>query len=164
VDAAGRRLFIKASPSRQESDAERKGHESISRFYKVPRLRGTCYIGSWTVLAYDRWPHLDTDAGLLLDEISRADLTGDTTRLDECLTDVLSRYRDATSRTLRRAPLAETVGKLYRDRARLAAGSTAITGATSRGHSRTAPASALQSCPDLRWPSTGVSIVSTSPR
>lgn len=117
VDAAGRRLFIKASPSRQEADAEREGHQSISRFYPVPRLRGTRNIGNWTVLAYDRWPYLGTDAGLLLDEISRADLTGDTTRLDECLTAVLGRYRDVTSRTLRRVPLAETVGKLYRDRA-----------------------------------------------
>jgi hypothetical protein len=117
VDAAGLRLFIKASPSRQEADAERAGHERISRFYTVPRLRGTRSIGNWTVLAYDRWPYLGTDAGLLLDEISRACLTGDTTRLDECLTAVLGRYRDVISRTLRRAPLAATVGKLYRDRA-----------------------------------------------
>lgn len=117
VDAAGRRLFIKASPCRPEADAEREGHQRISRFYPVPRLRGTRSIGSWTVLVYDRWPHLGTDTGLLLDEISRADLTGDTTRLDECLTAVLGRYRDVTSRTLRHAPLAETVGKLHRDRA-----------------------------------------------
>jgi hypothetical protein len=117
VDAAGRRLFIKASPSRQEADAEREGHERISRFYTVPRLRGARNVGNWAVLAYDRWPHLGTDSGLLLDEISRADLTGDTTRLDECLTAVLGRYRDVTSRTLCRVPLAETVSKLHRDRA-----------------------------------------------
>jgi hypothetical protein len=117
VDTAGRRLFIKASPSRQEADAEREGHERISGFYTVPRLHVTRNVGKWTVLAYERWPHLGMDAGLLLDEISRAGLVGDTTRLDECLAAVLGRYRDVTSRTLRRVPLAETVGKLYHDRA-----------------------------------------------
>jgi hypothetical protein len=117
VDAAGRRLFIKASPVRQEACAEREGHQRISRFYTVPCLRGTRNIGNWTILAYDRWPHLGTDAGLLLDEISRTDFTGDTSRLDDCLTAVLGSYRDVTSRTLLRLPLAETVGKLHRDRA-----------------------------------------------
>jgi hypothetical protein len=117
VDVAGHRLFIKASPSKQEARAEREGHERISRFYPVPRLRGTCPIGRWTVLAYDRWPHLSLDAGLLLDEISHADIAGDTARLDECLTAVFGRYRQVISRTLRRATLAETIGKLYGDRA-----------------------------------------------
>ena len=117
VDVAGRRLFIKASPSRQEADAEREGYERIRTFYPVPRLHGTCLIGHWTVLVYDRRPHLSVDAGLLLDEVSHADLTGDTTRLDKCLAAVLGRYLQVIRRTLRRATLAETIGKLYGDRA-----------------------------------------------
>lgn len=117
LDYAGRRLFIKASPSRQEARAEHAGHARISRFYPVPRLRWVRRAGPWTLLAYDRWPHLSLDTGLLLDEISQADLTGDTLRLDECLTAVFSQYRDVISRTLRRATLTETIGKLYRDRA-----------------------------------------------
>ena len=117
VDVAGRPLFIKASPSRQEARAESKGHERISSFYPVPRLHGTRPIGRWTILAYDRWPHIDLDSGLLLDEISHADLVGDTTRLDECLIASFGRYRQVISRTLRCATLAETIGKLYGDRA-----------------------------------------------
>jgi hypothetical protein len=117
ADVAGRRLFIKASTSRQEARAEREGHERISAYYPVPRLHGTRTLGQWTIFAYDRWPHLNLDAGLLLDEISHADLAGDTARLDACLTDVFSRYRQVISATLRRATLAETIGKLYGDRA-----------------------------------------------
>ena len=117
ADVAGRRLFIKASPSRREAETERDGHERIRGFYPVPRLHGTRSIGRWTVLVYDLWPHLGVDTGLLLDEISHADLTGDSTRLDECLTAVLGRYRQVISRTLRRATPAETIGKLYGDRA-----------------------------------------------
>jgi hypothetical protein len=117
VDIAGRRLFIKASPSRQEAHAERDGHERISRFYPVPRLHGTRPIGHWTILAYDRWPQLSLDAGLLLDEISHADLACDTMRLEACLTDVFDRYRQVISHTLRYATLRETIGKLYGDRA-----------------------------------------------
>jgi hypothetical protein len=117
LDYAGRRLFIKASPSSQEARAEHAGHACISRFYPVPRLYGIRRVGHWTVLAYDRWPHLSLDTGLLLDEISHADLTGDTARLDLCLTSVFSRYQQAISRTLRRATIADTIGKLYGDRA-----------------------------------------------
>jgi hypothetical protein len=117
ADYAGRRLFIKASSNSQEARAEREGYARISRFYPVPRLHGTRRIGPWTVLTYDRWPHLSLDTGLLLDEISYADLTGDIARLDACLTAVFSQYRQAISRTLRRATLAETIGKLYADRA-----------------------------------------------
>lgn len=117
VDIAGRRLFIKASPSMREARAEREGHERISEYYPVPRLHGTRTFGQWTIFAYDRWPHLSLDAGLLLDEISYVDLSGDTARLDACLTAVLGRYRQVISHTLRRATLAETIGKLYGDRA-----------------------------------------------
>lgn len=117
LDYAGRHLFIKASPSSQEARAERAGHARISGFYPVPRLHAARRVGRWTVLAYDRWPHLSLDTGLLLDEISHADLTGDTTRLDACLTAVFSRYRQAISRTLRRAITADTIGKPYGDRA-----------------------------------------------
>src|SRR5487761_1307880 len=117
LDLAGVRLFIKVSPSSHEARAERAGHARISRFYPVPRLHGTRRIGHWTVLAYDRWPHVSLDTGLLLDEISRADLTGDTTHLDACLTDVFSLYQQVISSTLRHATLAETIGKLYGDRA-----------------------------------------------
>jgi hypothetical protein len=117
VDIAGRHLFIKACPTGLEAQAERAGHERIRGFYPVPRLHGTRRIGHWTILAYDRWPHLSLDAGLLLDEITHADLHGDTARLDACLTAVLCRYRQVISRTLRRATLTETIGKLYSERA-----------------------------------------------
>lgn len=117
LDLAGHRLFVKASPSRREAQAERAGHERIRGFYPVPRLRGTHRIGHWTVLTYDRWPHLSHDAGLLLDEISHADLHGDTTYLNTCLTAVFAHYRQVIERTLRHATLTQTIGKLYGDRA-----------------------------------------------
>lgn len=117
LDYADRRLFIKAIPGSQEARAERAGHARISRFYPVPLLHGMHRIGHWTVLAYDRWPHLSLDTGLLLDEITNADLTGDTARLDACLTAVFTHYRRAISGTLRRVTIADTITKLYGDRA-----------------------------------------------
>lgn len=117
LDCAGRRLFVKASPSSREACAERAGHARISGLYPVPRLRGARRIGRWTILVYDRWPYLGADSGLLLDEISHADLTSDTRRLDACLTAIFTRYRQVIGRTLRRAAHDETIGKLYVDRA-----------------------------------------------
>lgn len=117
VDRAGHRLFVKASPHHDEARAECAGHARLRAFYPVPRLRGARRAARWTVLVYDRWPHLGHDSGLLLDEISHADLTGDTGRLDACLTAVLSHYQHVIRGTLRRATNGETIGKLYGDRA-----------------------------------------------
>lgn len=117
LDCAGRHFFIKANPSHIEALAERNGHTHISAFYPVPRLRGACRVGRWTILAYDRWPHLDVDSGLLLDEITHADLTGDTRRLDACLTAVFAHYQQVIARTLHRTTNGETTGKLYAARA-----------------------------------------------
>lgn len=62
-------------------------------------------------------PHLGRNNGLLLDEITRADLIHDTRRLDSCLTAVFGHYQRAIARTLRRATHGETISKLYGDRA-----------------------------------------------
>lgn len=117
VDWAGRALFVKANPHQEEGRAECAGHARLRAFYPVPRLCGARRVTSWTVLVYDRWPHLGHDSGLLLDEITHADLMGDTRRLDACLTAVFSHYQHAISSTLRRTTNGETISKLYGDRA-----------------------------------------------
>jgi hypothetical protein len=117
VDWAGHRLFVKANPHSGEARAEREGHRHLRGLYPVPELRGTWRLGRWTVQAYDRWPHLGPDSGLLLDEITQADLTQDTGRLDTCLDDVFGHYRRVLSGTIRRVTAGETVGKLYGQRA-----------------------------------------------
>lgn len=117
VDWAGRSLFVKANPHHDEAKAECAGHARLRAFYPVPNLRGTRRVARWTVLVYDRWPHLGHDNGLLLDEITHADLHRDTRRLDECLAAVFSHYQQVISRTLRRATNGETISKLYGYRA-----------------------------------------------
>jgi hypothetical protein len=117
VDWAGRRLFVKANPHHDEARAECAGHARISPFYSVPRLCDARRVARWTVLIYDRWPHLGPDSGLLLDEITNADISRDLRRLDACLTDVFSHYRHVIGRTLRRTTNGETISKLYGDRA-----------------------------------------------
>ncbi|MGL5864541.1 MAG: hypothetical protein ACRCYX_01540 [Dermatophilaceae bacterium] len=117
VDWAGNTLFVKASPNHNEARAECAGHARIRKFYPVPRLRGARRVTRWTVLAYDRWPHLDHDSGLLLDEITHADLTGCLARLDTCLTAVFRQYQHVIGGTLRHTINGETISKLYGDRA-----------------------------------------------
>jgi hypothetical protein len=117
LDCAGHQFFVKANPSQNEARAECNGYACLRTFYRVPQLRGARRLGCWTVLTYDRWPHLGVDSGLLLDEITHADLTGDTRRLDACLTAVFTHYQQVISRTLQRTTNDEVVGKLYGDRA-----------------------------------------------
>jgi hypothetical protein len=117
VDWAGRPLFVKANPNHDEALAEIVGHTRLRPFYPVPRLRGTRQVVRWTVLVYDRWPHLVRDNGLLLDEITRADLNHDPRCLDACLTAIFGHYQQVIARTLRRTTNDETIGKLYGDRA-----------------------------------------------
>lgn len=117
LDWTGQPLFVKANPAHTEAQAEHTGHARISAFYPVPRLRGARRVGRWTILVYDRWPHLGPDCGLLLDEVTHADLTGDLRRLDACLTAVFGVYQQVITRTLRRTTNGETVSKLYGDRA-----------------------------------------------
>jgi len=117
VDWAGRQYFVKANPHSGEARGEREGHGRLRGLYSVPERRGDWRLGRWTVLAYDRWPHLGPDRGLLLDEITNADLTQDTSRLDACLDDVFRQYQGVLSRTLRLVTAAETIGKLYGHRA-----------------------------------------------
>jgi hypothetical protein len=116
VDFAGSALFVKANPHHDEARAECAGHARIRQFYFVPRLRGARRVARWTVLIYDRWPHLGSDSGLLLDEITSANLSQDTHRLDACLTEVLGHYQDVIGRTLRKTVNGETISKLYGDR------------------------------------------------
>lgn len=116
VDRADRQLFVKANPNHDEARAEHAGHTRLREFYPVPRLRGARRVARWTVLTYDRWPRLGPDAGLLLDQITRADLTGDFHTLDSCLTAVLSHYRHVITHTMTRTTTAETISKLYGDR------------------------------------------------
>ena len=117
VDWAGRRLFVKANPHHDEARAEGAGHARIRPYYPVPSLRSVRRVTRWTVLVYDRWPHLGPDSGLLLDEIAHADLSRDTHRLDACLTAVFSHYQRVIGSTLRRTTNGETISKLYGDRA-----------------------------------------------
>lgn len=117
VDWAGHQLFVKANPHHAEARAECAGHARVCPFYPVPRLRSARRVARWTVLVYDRWSHLGSDGGLLLDEITHADLTRDTRRLDACLTDVFSHYQRVIGRTLQRTTNSETISKLYGDRA-----------------------------------------------
>jgi hypothetical protein len=117
LDWGGQRLFVKANPNHDEARVECAGHTRLRASYPVPRLYGARRIARWTVLVYDRWPHLGPDIGLLLDEIAQADLTCDTRRLDTCLTAVFVCYQRVIDRTLRRTTNAETISKLYSDRA-----------------------------------------------
>lgn len=117
VDWAGNALFVKANPHHDEARAEHAGHAHIRGLYPVPKLRYVRQVARWTVLIYDRWPYLGHDAGLLLDEITHADLTQDKRRLDACLTVVFGHYQHVISSTLRRTTNGETVSKLYGDRA-----------------------------------------------
>lgn len=117
VDWAGHALFVKANPNHDEARAECAGHARIREFYRVPVLRGARRVARWTVLVYDRWPHLGHDHGLLLDEITHADLTGDLVRLDTCLTAVFRHYQHIIGNTLRLKTNGETISKLYGDRA-----------------------------------------------
>lgn len=117
VDWAGHALFVKANPNHDEARAECAGHARIREFYRVPVLRGARRLARWSVLAYDRWPYLGHDHGLLLDEITHADLTGDLARLDTCLTAVFRHYQHVIGNTLRPTTNGETISKLYGDRA-----------------------------------------------
>lgn len=116
VDRAGQELFVKANPHPEEARCERDGHTRLLGYYPMPRLRSVRQFARWTWLVYDRWPHVAYDRGLLLDEITHADLTGNTSNLDTCLTAVFGHYRHTIGRTLRRTVNGETVGKLHRDR------------------------------------------------
>jgi hypothetical protein len=116
VDWAGHALFVKANPNHDEAHAECGGHGRIREFYPVPRLRAARRFARWTVLAYDRWTHLGSDSGLLLDEITRADLTRDPRHLDACLTAVFGHYQHVIGGTLRHTFNGETISKLYGDR------------------------------------------------
>jgi hypothetical protein len=118
VDVGGRRLFVKANPTPAEAAQEIAGHARLRGHYPVPALYGAWRVAGWTVLAYQRWPHLDVDRGLLLDEITRADLSGDHRRLDDCLTAILGRYRAVLTSSAALVCNEATVGKLYADRAR----------------------------------------------
>jgi len=117
VNWAGRELFVKANPNHNEAMAECAGHARLRAHYPVPTLHRATRIPRWTVIVYDRCNHLGPDSGLLLDEITHADRACDNRRLDDCLTDVLSHYLSVITGTLRPATLADTISKLYGDRA-----------------------------------------------
>lgn len=120
VDTARHNLFVKANPRPAEAAAEAHGHGLISSYYPVPRLHSRRRLGRWTVLVYDRWPHLGTDHGLLLDEITMTDLAAPTAspqRLDKCLSAVLGHYRTTLESSFQRTAQNATVAKLYGQRA-----------------------------------------------
>lgn len=117
VDLPGHPLFVKANPAPHEARAERAGHPRLRGLYPVPDLRAARRVGRWTVLVYERWPEVGHDSGLLLDEITPADRTADTQRLDACLTAVLGHYQDVISATLQCVTTDATISKLYADRA-----------------------------------------------
>ncbi|WP_245976486.1 hypothetical protein [Amycolatopsis palatopharyngis] len=117
VDWAGQRFFVKANPHHDEARIEQAGHARLRPFYPVLRLRQARRIARWSVLVYDRWPHLGPDHGLLLDEITHADRTCDRRRLDGCLSAVFGHYRQVIARSLCHTTNGETIGKLYGERA-----------------------------------------------
>lgn len=121
VDTARHNLFVKANPRPAEAAAEAYGHGRISSHYPVPRLHARRRLGRWAVLVYDRWRHLETDHGLLLDEITITDLTAAPTdssqRLDTCLNSILGHYRTTLESSLQRTTHQATVAKLYSQRA-----------------------------------------------
>lgn len=119
VDCGGHRYFVKANPHPHEARAERVGHARLKSFYPVPKLHKAWRLAGWTVLVYDRWPHLGPNTGLLLDEIVHADLTRDARDLDACLTAVFAQYQQVITRTMGRTILAKTVSKLYGERVRI---------------------------------------------
>src|SRR4051812_7607816 len=100
VDLPRHALFVKANPHHDEARAECAGHARLNAFYPVPKLRGSRRVSRWTVIIYDRWPHLGQNNGLLLDEITHADLSRSTCRLDACLTAVFGHYRRVIASTL----------------------------------------------------------------
>ena len=116
VDWRERQLFVKANPNHADALAERAGHGRLHGFYPVPHLHGVVRIGRWTFTAYDRWPHLGLDHGLLADVIAHADLTQDRTVLDRCLTAMFATYRQAIEASVVRTALGRTMSKLYGER------------------------------------------------
>lgn len=117
VNWGGQPLFAKANPHHAEARTECAGHARIRGLYPTPRLRSARRLAHWTVLVYDRWPHVGHDAGLLLDEIVRADHTHDTRRLNACLDAVLGHYRHVITSTLQQTTNEQTIAKLYGERA-----------------------------------------------
>lgn len=115
VDWAGRKLFVKANPDPDDAQREIAGHARVRSRYPVPALIWTRRIGHWTVLTYARWPHIGHDTGLLVDEITRAERTGDTARLDACLDDIFGHYGTVIADTLRLTTFADTASAIYRD-------------------------------------------------
>src|SRR5215469_9179742 len=117
VDWRREKLFLKVNPSRADATREIDGHRLLRRLYPVPALRWHAAVGPVTVIAYDRVGTDGPDDGLLLDEINAADETGDWTGLDRILDAVIGRYAAVLGRTFRLMPQADTVSKLYGDRA-----------------------------------------------
>lgn len=113
LDWKGRQLFVKVNPYPTKADQEVQGHARIRGHYLVPDLLGFRRLGRWTALAYQRWPYLGHDTGLLVDDITRAELTGNIARLDACLNGILGRYRTIIAATTRMATFAGTITKFY---------------------------------------------------
>lgn len=118
IDLGRHRLFVKLNPCPAEADAEVHGHRRLAGHYPVPQLHRRIRVGRWTLLTYRRVGTGVPDEGLLLDEITHADLTGHTGRLDACLDSILAHYRSAVTGTVRRSPLSATIQKLYGERTR----------------------------------------------
>lgn len=116
VGWAGTKLFVKANSDRAKAVQEIAGHERLRARYPVSALLGTWRIGRWTVLAYARWPHVGHDSGLLVDEISRAELRHDRARLDACLDGILGHYRNIIADTLQLTTFAHSASMRYCDR------------------------------------------------
>lgn len=115
VDWAGRKLFVKANPNPSAARREVAGHARLRVRYPVPALLWTRRFGRWTVLTYARWPYVGHDTSLLVDEITRAELTQNTTRLDTCLNDILGHYHTVIADTLRLVTFADTTSARYGD-------------------------------------------------
>lgn len=118
LDIAGRRLFVKISPNLTEAIAEAAGHARLRPWYPVPPLLWHRTVGRHAVLVYDRHGDGRPDEGLLLDEINAADHTGNLDRLDDVLSQVISRYDTVIRATVLPLVQDKMITKLYGDRAR----------------------------------------------
>lgn len=117
VDLGRHAYFLKANPSRNDAEAERRGYKAVREYYPVPRLRGWCRLPGWSLHLYERWPRSSVGKALLLDVIARAESTRCYTKLNACMSELIAQYRKVISATTRVVPNSATCAKLYGDRA-----------------------------------------------
>jgi len=119
LDLLGKRLFIKANPTRSDAVHEISGYNSIRSYYRVPVRYQTRTIFNWTFFVYDRCAPGFADADLLCDWI--ADAHGsDHSAFETRFSRMLEQYADSILGTAHHVSQDDVNQKLYL--ARLAPG------------------------------------------